>query len=99
MIFTNGSRLFHFLGINTTENLSWSSRITTMVKKSTDLALLYTDTYKVELNSRDPGQRLQRSHRNHPDRQHHKLTWFITALDRKALQRLIKSTRTSLVPY
>ena len=46
----------------------------------------------------DSGQLLLRSNRKHPDSKRHKLVWFITAQDRKSLQRVIKTTGTSLVP-
>ena len=43
-------------------------------------------------------QLLQGSSRKDSDWKRHKLAWFITAQDRKAIQCVIKTTGTSLVP-
>ena len=44
------------------------------------------------------GNKKNNKKRKPSDWKHHKLAWFITTQDRKALQQLIQTTRTSLVP-
>ena len=53
---------------------------------------------KAQFWNLDSSQLLQSNNRKHSDWLLHKLAWFIMAQDGKALLRVIKTTRTSLVP-